>query len=351
MVINQPASLLGLLPPLRRTAWIALDTEADSIHCYPEKLCLMQMSYAGGEALIDPLAGLDLKPLLHVLRERELILHGADYDLRLLHRGLGFVPQTIFDTMLAARFLGLQEFGLIDLADRFLGVKLVKGPQKANWGRRPLSPDLVEYALNDARYLKPLADLFRAELAHKDRLAWHRETCDRLIRDCAQPRHRDPDLVWRLPGSERLAPPALAMLKALWHWREHEALQASKPPFFILSHDALFRLTVSAVQGEPFEDQLPTSWSERRRQGLSKAVAKALTLPASHYPQPLRHRSRRFTEAENQRMHQLKDHRDAQAKRLGLDPAFIASRSALASLVRQDADGELMQWQRDLLGQ
>ena len=116
---------------------MALDTEADSLHAYPEKLCLIQISVEGEDALVDPLARMDLEPVLEELRHHELIMHGADYDLRLLRKGLNFVPTAIFDTMLASRLLGIREFGLNNLVWRFLNVRLEKGPQKANWAPRP----------------------------------------------------------------------------------------------------------------------------------------------------------------------------------------------------------------------
>jgi ribonuclease D len=123
-----------------------MDTEADSLHAYPEKLCLIQISISGADELLDPLAKMDLKPLLEVFRRHELIVHGADYDLRLLRKSCGFVPTTIFDTMLAARLLGCREFGLTNLVSKCLGVKLEKGPQKANWARRPLTERMEVYA-------------------------------------------------------------------------------------------------------------------------------------------------------------------------------------------------------------
>ena len=114
------------------------------------------------------------------------MLHGADYDLRLLRKSWDFVPDKIFDTMLASRLLGCREFGLTSLVSKYLGVALEKGPQKANWARRPLTPRMEAYACNDTRYLKPLADLLLAELEAKGRLGWLRESCARLIEDCAQ---------------------------------------------------------------------------------------------------------------------------------------------------------------------
>jgi ribonuclease D len=157
-VINTETSLAAFLPTVRSAAWVAVDTEADSLHAYPEKLCLLQISTAAGDELVDPLAGMNIDPLLDALAGHELIFHAADYDLRLLRKHHEFVPGAIFDTMLAARLLGMKKFSLGDLVETGLGVKLEKGSQKADWARRPLTPKMEDYARNDTRYLKPLAD-------------------------------------------------------------------------------------------------------------------------------------------------------------------------------------------------
>jgi ribonuclease D len=138
-VIDSDGKLAEFLPVLRAADWVALDTEADSLHAYPEKLCLLQISTAAGDALIDPLSRIDLNPLWTELQRHRLILHGADYDLRLLRKNHSFVPNRIFDTMLASRLLGEREFGLGSLLQRHLGVTLEKGSQKADWSRRPLT--------------------------------------------------------------------------------------------------------------------------------------------------------------------------------------------------------------------
>src|ERR1043166_8261400 len=119
--------------------WIALDTEADSLHAYPEKLCLLQISHEKGDELIDPLARMNLARLWPALAPHQLILHGADYDLRLLRKTHQFVPQSIFDNMIASRLLGDREFGLTNLVSKYLGITLEKGSQKADWARRPLT--------------------------------------------------------------------------------------------------------------------------------------------------------------------------------------------------------------------
>jgi ribonuclease D len=348
-VICQEKEWDGLVPLLRAAPWVALDTEADSLHAYPEKLCLIQVSIPGVDELIDPLAGLDLSPLFAELQRHELIIHAADYDLRLLRRRAEFVPTAVFDTMLAARLVGLTEFGLNRLVAKYCGVTLEKGAQTANWARRPLPERLTNYARNDTRYLQPLAQRLREELQQKGRLDWHRQSCARLIEECQQLRPADPNLVWRMGGCERLSRLGLAVLRALWHWRELEAVQHNKPPYFVLSHELLLTLAAAAAAARPVEPLLPPHWSARRRTGLLEALAAGLSTPVAAQPEPIRHRSRRFTMLQHRRFNDLQQRRDQRAHELGLDPTFIASRATLMALARDGAGEDLMPWQRELL--
>ena len=206
-MIDTDQQLAAFLRTLRTAAWVAVDTEADSLHAYPEKLCLIQISTAAGDELVDPLAGIDIGPVLEALADHEVVMHAADYDLRLLKRHHAFTPRAIFDTMLASRLLGDRQFGYSHLVEHYLGVTLEKGAQKANWALRPLAPRLEEYARNDTRYLKPLADRLTADLEAAGRLAWHREACARLIRDSTRPSSIDTDSVWRIRGSQVLTGP------------------------------------------------------------------------------------------------------------------------------------------------
>jgi hypothetical protein len=164
-VIDTDEKLAAFLPQLNAATWIALDTEADSLHAYPEKLCLIQVSIEGYDELIDPLAVIQLQPLFEILTQHELIMHGADYDLRLLRKHCGFVPTAIFDTMLASRLR--HRSGLVNWS-RNTSVKLERKARKANWARRPLTERMASYARHDTHYLKPLADILR-ELKAKGR--------------------------------------------------------------------------------------------------------------------------------------------------------------------------------------
>lgn len=350
-VIDTDAKLSEFLPAIRAAAWIALDTEADSLHAYPEKVCLIQISTFVGDDLVDPLANLQLDPLLDALNAHQLIMHGADYDLRLLRKHHEFVPSAIFDTMLAARLLGERQFGLSSLVEKFLGVKLEKGSQKANWARRPLTERMETYARNDTHHLKPLADKLRSALEAQGRLAWHEETCARLIADCTRDQPVDADFVWRIKGSYVLNRAGLAVLRSLWHWRELEALAANRPPFFVLSHQTLVQLAAAAAARQPVEPLVPRHLSDRRRAGLAQAVQTGLRVPPEQFPEIPRNRGRRPSEAERRRFLELERRRDARAHQLGIDPTLIASRATLSDLAHHwDAHvNGLMKWQRELL--
>ena len=350
-MIDSEEKLARWVPKVQTADWVALDTEADSLHAYPEKLCLVQISLPGADGLIDPLAPLDLGPLLDALGGRELILHGADYDLRMLRRTYGFVPKTVFDTMVAARLLGFTEFGLTNLVERLLGVRLEKGPQTADWARRPLTERMIHYARNDSHYLKPLADLLRAQLQEKARLSWQEESCARLIQECARPQPVDPDQVWRVKGADKLDRRGLAVLRELWNWRDSEAVTANRPPYFVVRHEALVALADAAARQRPVSSLLPPRLSARRREGLFAALERAWELPPAQLPHRNRPSGHRPSLAERRRLDLLRQRRDRCAAELGIDPTLIASRATLTALAgdRSTDQADLMKWQRELL--
>jgi ribonuclease D len=350
VVIDSDGKLSEFLPKLRAAGWVAMDTEADSLHAYPEKLCLLQISTAEGDDLIDPLAAIDLQPLWPALRQQQLLFHGADYDLRLLRKKHDFAPHRIFDTMLASRLLGEREFGLFHLVRKYLGVTLEKGSQKADWATRPLTPRMAAYARNDTHYLKPLSDIIREQLCQKQRLSWLEQSCARLIADCSRPAQPDPDLVWRIKGCHTLSRRGLAVLREVWRWREQEAVGGNRPPYFVLSHETLIQIAATTGHGQ-IDDLLPRRFSPRRKDGLLEAIQKGAAVASVEQPHPLRPAARRQTEAERRRCLELEQRRNACATRLGLDPTLIASRATLAALAHDwnAHQEELMDWQRELL--
>jgi ribonuclease D len=376
-VIATAAQLAELLNKIEEGDRVAIDTEADSLHCYREKLCLLQMSVPAGSAtparnasdagralqagpaavsprgcndfIVDPLAGLDLEPLRQALEPREIVLHGADYDLRMLRLGLNFTACTIFDTQIAARLLGIREFSLAALVKRYFGLELPKGSQKANWAKRPLPPRMAEYAINDVHYLLALAEKLEAELDACQRGDWLRQSCRRAIEQAAVSRVRNQDEFWRVRGAGLIHGRPAAVLRALWQWREKEAEMADRPPFHILQNEKLLNAAVSVASGSMPDYQ---HFSHRRRQAFREAARLGLAVPESDWPVLPRRFGTRPTAETVRRTEELRQRRDKSAEELGLEPSFVAPRGSLEAIGADNARAAslLVPWQRELLG-
>jgi len=347
-VIANAAQLRELLPLFKSVDRIAIDTEADSLHCYREKLCLLQISVPGRDAIVDPLADADLAPLRDALARKEIVLHGADYDLRLLRRNMSFVPQRVFDTALAARLIGIREFSLAALVKKYFDVELVKGSQKANWAQRPLSARMAEYAINDTRYLLPLAERLEAELNSRNRMDWFRQSCQRALEQAAIDRERDVDEVWRISGAGALRGHASAVLRELWNWREKEAEAVDRPPFHILQNRELLHSAERFAAGESADYK---HFSDRRRRAFREAAERALQMPEKDWPVRPRRSGTRATAEVVKRIEQLRRNRDHAAKDLHIESSFIASRAVLEAIAadKSRADALLVPWQRELV--
>lgn len=348
-VIATASQLEELLPKLQSFARVAVDTEADSLHSYFEKLCLLQLSFDGKDYLIDTLAGFDLAPLANALAKKEIVLQGADFDLRLMRRSFDFLASRVFDTVIAARLLGIREFSLAALVQRFFDVELPKGSQKANWARRPLPPRMAEYAMNDTHYLLPLAEKLENELAGRGRLEWFRESCERAIEQASVQRQRDDDEIWRIAGAGALRGRTAAIVRELWHWRDREARAADRPPFHILQNQEIIEAARAFDAGETPDFR---HFSARRRREFLAAAAHGMELPESEWPQLRRRARARPTMEMQRRANELRRRRDHAAAELEIEPSFIASRAAVEALAADESrkDNLLLSWQRNLLG-
>ena len=347
-MIASVSQLAELLPQIESVDRVAVDTEADSLHCYREKLCLLQVSLPGCDYIVDPLADVDLTPLGTALEQKEIVLHGADFDLRLLRRGLNFTAQRVFDTVIGARLLGIREFSLAALVKRYFDVELGKGSQKANWARRPLSARMLEYAMNDTHYLLPLVERLESQLKQFHRIDWLRQSCQRAVEQAAVERARDKDELWRIRGSGLLRGRAAAVLRALWQWREKEAEAADRPPFHILQNHELLNAAVSFAS-EKLADY--RHFSSRRRQAFRQAAQNALQLSEEEWPVSLRRFGTRPSAGMMARTEELRRRRDRGARELNLEPSFIASRSTLEAIAVDEtcATTLLVPWQRAVL--
>ncbi len=315
----------------------------------PVRVTDLGNSDAVRDYIVDPLCPVDLTPLRRVLETREIVLHSADYDLRMLRLGLNFVARRIFDTVIAARLLGFREFSLAALLKRYFGLELPKGSQKANWAQRPLPVRMAEYAINDVHYLLPLAEKLETELDRYGRRDWLRQSCERAIEQAAITRVRDQDELWRIRGAGSLHGRAAAVLRSLWQWREGEAEMADRPPFHILQNEDLVNAAISFVSGSVPHYK---HFSPRRRQAFCEAAQTALQLPEAEWPVSLRRFGTRPTSETVRRTEELRRRRDKSAQELGLEPSFIAPRSMLEAIAaeRARAAALLVAWQRELLG-
>ncbi|HEY7649690.1 MAG TPA: ribonuclease D, partial [Methylomirabilota bacterium] len=247
--VRTEADLERLARTLREAPEVALDTEGDSLHHYPERLALIQMAVRSGNAwLVDPLALADLAALAPVFAAPTpvIVLHAGDNDLVHLKRRFSLGFEAIFDTSLAARFLGARGLGLDVLIRDYLGFELPPSRQRDDWSARPLSPAQEHYAAADVQHLFALAARLREELARAGRLAWVEEECAALAADPPVDRVVDPDAYLGLRGARDLSVEGLTILRELYDLREQLAVAADRPPFKVLSEATLVALAKAA---------------------------------------------------------------------------------------------------------
>ena len=343
---------------------LALDSESDSLHHYKEKVCLVQMASDRGEAvLLDPLALRDLTPLGPVFADPSVtkVLHGADYDVTTLKRDFGFAFASLFDTMIAARFLGLPAIGLQAVAQAELGVAISKDSQKDDWSVRPLSPRQEAYALADVQHLLALHAGLVAKLKDAGRFEWVLEESAAVAALPAARRERDPEAWQSVKGARKLKPRALAVLREVYGWREQRAEAKDVPSFKVFGTEPLLELAEKA----------PTTAAELRQiRGLSPrvredpadlllAIARGLSLPEAALPRLPKAPPRPVvTDAQKRHEAALRLWRAEEAKRAALDVSVILPQrliDRLAEAAPADLDAltrveGLRQWRREAFG-
>jgi len=240
--VSERGALDDLARRLALEPVVALDTESNSFHAYRERVCLIQISIPGADFIVDPIA-VDVASLGEVLGgERELVLHGADYDVRCLRREYGWDLGRIFDTMVAARRLGSKELGLAALVQSHFGVRLTKEHQRADWARRPLTREQLRYAAMDTHFLLPLHATLVAGLRERGAEDEARREFDRIAAARAHARVFDPEGWRKLKGARLLDAEGKKVLRALWIAREARASAIDRPPFKVVPEMAMVEL-------------------------------------------------------------------------------------------------------------
>jgi ribonuclease D len=360
--VDSPEGLAQLTEAMTAVSRVGLDTEADSLHHYFEKVCLIQLSFSGSNYVVDPLAGFPLTEFLEVLSLKELIVQGADYDLRMLKKSFEFRPKApVFDTMLAAQVLGYEKIGLAALAERFCGVMLSKAGQKSDWARRPLSVKQLDYASDDTKYLEAVADALTRSLKESGRMDWHRECCQRVVETSGIDGKNDTKESWRIKGSSGLAPRELAFVREIWKWRDEEARRRDRPPFMVLLNEDLIELACWRA-GNPDETLHLGPKCVKRITGenlarLESAVRIAENLPMSEWPVPPERIRSRERQPSPEKVDALLAACKTIAGELKIEACFLASRATLTAVARHEPRSieklmemsGMMRWQAELM--
>ncbi|MCF6285219.1 MAG: HRDC domain-containing protein, partial [Candidatus Hydrogenedentes bacterium] len=229
---------LGLL---NRESMVAVDLEANSLYVYREQVCLIQLSIPGNDFIVDPLADIDLSEFGALLANDaiEKVFHACEYDLMLLKRDYDWDLRNLFDTMWAARILGYKHMGLAWFLREFYDVEVSKKYQKANWGARPLTPELLAYAQGDTHHLLALRGALAAHLEEAGKTV---EAQEIFVHQCAvrlPDQDFSPDGFWSIKGARALTPQQQSVLKALYVFRDEEARRRNQPAFKVLNNEAL----------------------------------------------------------------------------------------------------------------
>jgi ribonuclease D len=348
-MVTQSAQLSAAIRGMDGSAAIALDTESNSSHYYPEQLCLIQIATRNRAYVIDTIVHKDAAPLGTILADSSImkVIHGADYDIRCLDRHYGFRVQNLYDTHIAARFAGLTEVGLAALLRDLLGINIVKSHrlQTADWGRRPLSIEAIDYAASDVCHLLSLQEILDKKLQALGRTTWAAEEFTRL----EEVRYTPPDLeraFLSVKGADDLDGRGLAILRSLFLFRDEEARRQHRPPFFIMPDIALVSLAAA-----PTTDGMGPGL-QRYRRGIQQALHDGLSAPPVQAPPPPMYEP--SSPEQIKRLSRLKVWRAELAKELNLDPSLLWPTVSIQRLAREPAsfDMELnspgiRRWQRE----
>ena len=355
-LVADKADLDTLLAQLAQVELVAVDTESNSMHAYRERVCLVQLSFAGSDYLVDPLA-VDIEPLGELFADPgvEKIFHAAEYDVMCLRRSFGFSFENLFDTMIAARILGWPKFGLGNILSERHGITLNKRMQRHDWGRRPLTHQAIDYARMDTRFLEELraeqlADLSEGEMVEEARAAFAR-----VARAEATERPWDPEGYWGIKGARHLDPPQAAILRALYAFRERLAERLDRPRFKIAGDTVLLAIArarpesrnqLANIQG------VPAPLVRHNSRAILDAVRNAKDAePPTPPPRPRRGPK---TPAD-ERFERLKKWRQQRASERGVEADVILGKRELSALAdagpttREElaATGALDSWQLD----
>ncbi len=352
-LIVDTAGLAAFASSASDSGVIGLDTEFMRERTYYAQLCLLQLATGAGCVAVDTLAVSELsalRPLLGGGRGVRRILHAARQDLEVLYPAFGSLGG-LYDTQVAAALAGLPpQIGYAELVQRLLGVGLHKSQTRTDWSRRPLSPEQLDYALDDVRYLLPLRAALDAELDRLGRRPWFEEEMAEL--DGAGSFAVDPADAWkRLKGLAELDDDRRELAQRLAAWREQRAMAADRPRGWILPDAALRDIVLRVPRGDAELARIADLPEGIRRNSGAHilAIIAGIGLPARLPPLPARPRP---DPQHQQLVRRLGGIAQDAALRLGIAPELLATRRELERLAAgARSGGPLEGWRRPVVGE
>ena len=334
VLVADENSLGQLVRALAGESVVAVDTESNSLHAYRERVCLIQFSTRAADYILDPIELPDLGALAPFFAnpDQEKVFHAAENDIVCLRRDHHFQFANIFDTMTAARTLGWPQLGLAAILDAHFGVKMNKKYQRADWKRRPLPPEQLDYARLDTHYLVALRDKQLRALTESGCRAEAQEEFARLARLGGDPETAAPNTpaFWRVKGARDLSPQKAAVLEALFAYREQEAERLDRPPFKVMGEATLMELTRLAPRRTEDLQSMTPEQVRRHAHGVLQAIEQGLQAPALRAPQ-----APRESDEVRDRFDRLHTWRKERAKARGVESDVIIPRTALLDLARR----------------
>ncbi len=331
--VNTPEKLNHLVNDLTHQARLAIDTESNSLYVYQEYVCLIQFSTPTTDYLLDPLDLKDLSRLADIFANPQIekIFHACEYDIICLRRDYHFSFANIFDTMHAARILGRSGVGLGSLLEEEFGLQINKRYQRANWGIRPLSPEMLNYARLDTHYLLPLRDILADALQTANRWQLAQEDFERLCHP-AVPASENGNQ--RPLNSRELNARQNTVLHELCHYRDQQARRLDLPPFKVLSNEMLIEIAQQCPKTIAELENLrsvPPRLRQRHGEQLLHSVQRGLAAPLLSRSTPARP-----DEAYLWRMETLREWRKQTAQKMGVESDIILPRETMEAIAESN---------------